>query len=100
MQWRNNEQSYGAVAKTLHWLMFLFIAGAIVLAMSIDTFPRGSEQQAAILRAHESFGLTVLLLVALRIAWRLANTQPTGIGAPWQQRSAHLAHGALYVLMC
>jgi cytochrome b561 len=50
---------------------------------------------------HKWAGVTIFLLVLLRILWRLMHRPP---GPPasipvWQQRSANLVHFLLYVLM-
>jgi cytochrome b561 len=41
----------------------------------------------------------ILALSALRLLWRLTHRPPADVPMPaWQQRAAHAAHGALYVL--
>jgi len=99
MHWQNSEQRFGAAAQALHWTMFALIAAAMTAALVIDAFPRDSAAQSFTLAAHESLGLTVLLLACVRIAWKLAGSTPPGLGPPLQQRLARTAHGALYVLM-
>ena len=50
---------------------------------------------------HRSFGTLVLVLVALRIVWRLYSRPPAlpDTVAPWQRLAAHLAHFGLYVCL-
>ncbi|HOZ24664.1 MAG TPA: cytochrome b, partial [Thermomonas sp.] len=50
---------------------------------------------------HKSIGITILALVAIRIAWRLHAGAPDPIpGSPrWQERIASLTHLALYGLL-
>src|SRR4029079_12350731 len=50
---------------------------------------------------HKSIGMTVLLLVALRLLWRLTNTAPAlPAGMPgWERLAAHASHFLLYVAM-
>jgi cytochrome b561 len=98
-QWRNSSERFGAVAQSLHWSMFVLIAAGFVGALVIDEFPRDSAGKAFMLATHESLGVTALLLACARLSWKLAGATPPGIGTPWQQRLARLAHGALYALM-
>ena len=50
---------------------------------------------------HKSLGLTLLVLVAIRVAWRLFAGAPRPVrGTPaWQKRIASLTHVGLYVLL-
>lgn len=98
-EWRNTSKRYGAVARWLHWSFVALIAFQMIGAQLIDAFPRESFGRRFMLDSHESVGLAALLLVAARLAWKLANPAPAGVGPPWQQRLARIGHGALYVLL-
>ncbi|MDH5286823.1 MAG: cytochrome b [Betaproteobacteria bacterium] len=96
---RNTAERYGSAARALHWsvaaLVFSQIAGGSVL----EELPRRTALRAFAFDAHESVGLAVLGLVAVRIAWRLVNVAPVATGHGWQRLAAALAHFALYALM-
>ena len=48
---------------------------------------------------HKWAGITILLLSALRLLWRLSHRPPADLPMPrWQQQAAHFTHGALYTL--
>ncbi|MCA8908989.1 MAG: cytochrome b [Rhodospirillaceae bacterium] len=100
MQWRNSAEKYGAVAKTLHWLIALVIFGMIGLGLYMEDLPRG-PQQYEFIQLHKSFGITLLALVVLRLLWRLGNPAPplplTTKG--YEKFLAHLVHVLLYVAM-
>jgi superoxide oxidase len=98
-QWRNTSERYGALARWLHWSFVALIAFQIIGAQLIDAFPRESFGRRFVLDTHESVGLAALLLVTARLAWKLANPTPAGLGPPWQQRLARVGHGALYLLL-
>jgi superoxide oxidase len=98
-KWRNTSEQYGALARWLHWSFVALIAFQMIGAELIDAFPRESFGRRFLLDTHESVGLAALLLVAARLAWKLANATPVGTGPPWQQRLARTAHGALYLLL-
>jgi len=49
---------------------------------------------------HISFGITILVLIVLRFAWRLTHpVAPESSLAPWQRLSAEAVHWILYVLV-
>jgi len=97
---KNTENSYGAVAKSFHWLLFLMLTFMVVMGNYLASLPKGTEKlQAA--GMHKSFGLLVLALVLMRLGWRLINVSPKEPeGTPAMQiLMAHAMHWVLYVLM-
>ena len=100
MRLKNTSQSWGTVSQSLHWLIALLIFLALVLgyvAHEMDNSP----EKARLFILHKSIGITVLLLVVLRFAWKLFARQPsvaTGIGLH-NERLARLGHLGLYALM-
>jgi len=49
---------------------------------------------------HISIGAAILLVVGLRLAWRIANPVPLPSDLPgWQHRLAHVTHMMLYLLI-
>jgi cytochrome b561 len=99
MQWRNTHERYGAVAQLLHWGMFAFIALQLVGGEVLDELPRKSAIRAFAFDAHESLGLLLLALLALRLAWRLANPAPAPEGPSWQRVTARVVHASIYALL-
>lgn len=100
MHLRNSTQRWGAVSQLLHWAI-VFLLGWLAwrgLTM-VDMPPTPAKINAYAL--HKSVGLTLLVLVALRLAWRLfAGTPAPVAGTPrWQERIASITHWALYALM-
>lgn len=89
---------YDAVAQTLHWLMALLIIATFALGLLSDVFPHSWEY--AIIESHKVLGFSILVLVALRLVWRLGHRPPPlknlGILIAGLSR---LSHFALYVLM-
>ncbi len=91
---------YNPVLRTFHWLMAALIFIALALGVWASQLPRG-DLRSEVLFVHKSFGITVLVLVVLRIVVRLV------VGAPAYaeplgrlvQAAAGSAHLALYALM-
>ena len=100
MQLRNTSNSYGAVAKFLHWSIVILIIAQYVLAEAAEELADGPDKLAMIAR-HKSFGLLVLVLALARIGWKLVNRgQPPLVPMPRpQQIAAAAGHGLLYLLL-
>lgn len=100
MTLRNTVDRWGPVSQLLHWTIFLLIAAIAALGLYMVDLPR-NPQAIKLYSLHKSLGLTVLALVALRLAWRAFAGAPHPVPGtpPWQERIATLTHGAMYVLM-
>lgn len=99
MALRNSASRYGVVAQTLHWIVAGLIGYQYVLAT------RAADatlfQKLGILATHKSVGLTILVLVMVRLAWNLGTGRPRPpAGEPaYRIVLARTTHGALYALM-
>lgn len=100
MNLRNGPDRWGAISQLLHWVVALLIIAVAIIGLTMDELPRGLRK-IEVYALHKSLGLTVLALVALRLAWRLHAGTPRDIpDTPrWQSRVAHFTHVLLYVLM-
>jgi len=97
---RNTLDAWGAPAKFLHWVMAALILAQIPLGLAAAGW-RISPTKLELFVWHKSLGVLILLLVALRLAWRVANPTPVlPIGMPaWERSAARASHVLLYVLM-
>jgi len=97
---KNTNKSYGLVAKSFHWLLFMMLAFSVVAGNIMASMPDTPEKYEAA-GLHKSFGLIILLLVLLRLVWKILNTTPDDSkdSTPIQNLMAHVMHWALYVLM-
>lgn len=95
---KNSTTHYGQVARTLHWftaLLFL-LAYCSVYYRQWFTEAQTPENWTA-LQLHLSFGVTIAVLVVLRLYWRLTNVQPAAEpGSALMHKAAHLGHLVLY----
>lgn len=100
MTLRNSPRSWGSVSIALHWLTLLLVLGMAVVGLLMTDLPT-SPLKVQVYALHKSFGLTVLGLTVLRLAWRMFSGRPEPEpGSPrWQERIAALTHGALYGLL-
>jgi cytochrome b561 len=90
---------YSLPAIALHWLMALGLIGAIAVGWWASEMPM-SIQRLKLINWHKWFGITLLLLFVLRLAWRATHRPPAPAPMPlWQARTASAVHGLLYLLM-
>ncbi len=95
---RNTTDSYGLVSRALHWLLAALLLAVLVLGLVVDEMAKGPARTAT-MNWHQSLGFLVLVLVAARLLWRLANPVPRPEGTAFASRLAVLMHWALYALM-
>ena len=96
---RNTRSAYGAISLFLHWLMALLIVTMFILVWTRDIAP--SDWRMPMIDLHKSIGITIIMLVSLRLLWRFANIRPS---LPHQYPQiihigAKLGHWALYAFM-
>ncbi|MFL6671980.1 MAG: cytochrome b [Massilia sp.] len=95
------QQRYTSTAIALHWLIAVLIIGTFSLGLVMTDIPGLSPTKLRYFSWHKWAGVTVLLLAAVRLLWRLrhrAPAYPESMPA-WQRRAAHGLHGLLYVLI-
>jgi len=92
--------TYTPVAKGLHWLMAVMILGLLALGIYMHDLPL-SPQKLELYAWHKWMGVTVFLLVWLRLAWRVTHRPPAlpKTLSPVMRVAAHAGHAVLYVLM-
>ncbi len=93
-------RQYSGVAKGLHWLMALLIAGLVALGLYMHELPL-SPQKLQLYSWHKWAGVTVFVLLLVRVATRIALPPPSlpGKMSRRQQQAAQAGHLALYLLM-
>lgn len=101
MTWKNTAARYGSLSITLHWLMVLLLIAVYACMECRDFYPKGSTGRAVIMQSHFMLGLTVFVLVWLRLLARSLGVTPRIMPPPpyWQLVLATAMHGALYALM-
>ena len=100
MSLTNSADRWGPVSQLLHWTVVLLVTALAVLGLLMVDLPN-TPQKIKLYALHKSLGLTVLALMAIRLAWRVYAGAPQPVaGTPrWQERAARLTHGALYALL-
>lgn len=100
MPLRNGAEDWGTVARSLHWLIALLVIGLALLGLVMQELPN-SPDKLKLYALHKSVGLSVLVLVVLRLGWRAFDRRPPyPVAMPgWQRRLAATPHGLLYLLL-
>jgi cytochrome b561 len=96
----DSKHSYGRVAQGLHWVTAILVLVAFLIGEGGPEQRVYSAERASRLMLHESLGLAVLIIVVIRLAWRLFDRAPDDPPMPgWMTRSAAATHWALYLLL-
>lgn len=95
-----NEQQYSAPAVVLHWVTAIAIAAAVAIGFYMNSLPKGPER-GWWFALHKSMGLSILLLIVIRLSWR-RHSRPPAFPVEWGTTEALLAkwgHRGIYLLM-
>ena len=92
-------ERYTGVAITLHWLIAAAILCTFLLAQYMTELQL-SPVKLKLYSYHKWIGVTIFLLVLIRLAWRVAHRPPPPpVSMPaWQHSAAGIAHFFLYAL--
>lgn len=85
MPWKNSDSRYSTVSIALHWLMLVLLIAVYACIELRGIFPKGSGGRTLIKEAHFMLGLTVFVLVWLRLlarslGWRRRSCRPRRAG--------------------
>jgi cytochrome b561 len=91
---------YTALAKLLHWSMAALLVGQFAVAWTMPHIGRNTVP-GTLINLHFSLGVLLLLVTAVRLAWRWTRPEPAPLDGvpPWQVQSARVVHVLLYVLL-
>jgi cytochrome b561 len=96
----SDDERYGAVAIFFHWATASLVLAAVLCAWGIRLAPSWALQS-NLLIVHRSFGMSVLVVAALRVVWRASHPAlllPSSVRR-WQRWLAAGTHWLLYGLL-
>jgi cytochrome b561 len=94
-----DRSQYGTIAKLFHWLVVALLVVQYTIGWLMPDIHRGMKPGVA-MAFHVSIGTTILILIVLRLAWRLTHpVTPESSLAPWQRLSSETVHWLLYALV-
>lgn len=90
---------YTNTAIALHWIVAAMVLTLLPLGWYMADLPTG-DQRSTLIRLHKTIGITVFLLMLLRVFWRARHGAPPLAGVPrWQARLARANHAVMYVFL-
>lgn len=95
-------EHYTRIAVALHWLIAAAVLAQIALGWWMIEIPKSPPGvRAGWFNIHKSIGITIGLLVLVRLGWRLTHTPPPLPAAlpAWQRIAAKTSHVLLYACM-
>jgi cytochrome b561 len=92
---------YTITAQALHWITAALMFVVLPIAWVMANMPESARFRGLLFTLHKSVGLTIVVLVAVRIAWRAKHpAPPLEVGlARWQKVAASGSHWMLYVVL-
>jgi cytochrome b561 len=87
---------YGLTAKALHWLIVALLIVQYLIGWLMPDIHRGDTPGQPMM-FHISVGITIMIVILARLAWRIAHPVAPAPGLPyWQILAAETVHWLLY----
>ncbi|MCU0908953.1 MAG: cytochrome b/b6 domain-containing protein [Rhodobacteraceae bacterium] len=99
---KNTRETYGSVARGLHWLTALLILALIPSGIVANAMPAGTSEEllakAQLFSVHKTLGVVLFAVAVVRILWALAQPRPAALHPErrWEDLAARVAHWLLY----
>jgi len=92
---------YTKPAMALHWLVGILVLGMIGLGLYMGDIPKGTPERTFFFNLHKSIGVTVAILVLLRLLWRTRHPPPPlpAFLPAWQVLGSKINHALLYLCL-
>ena len=91
---------YSSAQIALHWVIGLAIIVMLGIGLYMVGLPKDLAFKSSLVNFHKSLGITIFLLVLIRIVVRLVAGPPPLPPMPaWQRAAASVTQGLLYVAM-
>ena len=91
---------YATVAIILHWLIAMGILSLIAMGLVMDHLSLDTMRVFQLYQLHKSIGITVMVLIGLRIGWRVTHSAPDlpADRPTLEKKAAQFVHFSLYGL--
>ena len=101
MTWKNTDKRYGSLSIKMHWLMAILIIATFAFIECRVFFEKGTDTRDLFKMWHFMLGLSVLLMVLIRLYFRFQQVSPkiTPELSRMQNMASKGAHILLYVFM-
>jgi len=98
---RNTPAAFGRVSRYAHWVIGTLILILLPMGLFTSVLAPDHPERGVFMATHQALGLTVLLLVIMRMLWLGQSPAPPmrADARPWQRQLARTTHSGLYGLM-
>ncbi len=97
---RNSPEKYGSIAKLLHWVIALLVVLMLFLGYFMSDI-KDKTLFAKVVNIHKLTGITILILMVLRVLWTWANPKPVPLStsAIWERFLERTVHILFYIVL-
>ena len=97
----NTASTFGLVSRYAHWITATLILCLVPMGLFVSVLKDETPDRAEFLAAHQSLGLAVFAVVAVRLVWLLISPPPAPSPnqTPREYRLSRAVHIGLYVLI-
>ena len=97
----NEPHRYGRISRFLHWSTAILFIALIPMGIFTSIIPEGTAFRNAYYVVHKTLGVTVFMLLIVRLAWNARSKRPSLDASlkPLERKLAHGAHLALYGML-
>lgn len=88
---------YNRIAQLMHWLSAVVVIGMFAAGVWMVDLSYYSQWYQTAPHWHKSVGLLLAVLTLFRVMWKLVTLSPGMDGSHWEQASAKLVHGLIYL---
>lgn len=98
---RNSAAAFGRVSRYAHWMTATLVLILVPMGIFTSILPSAHPERESFIATHQSLGLVVLGLAALRLGWLWNNPGPAPPPAlrRWERQAARATHVCLYALL-
>lgn len=97
----NDETQFGSASRAFHWVTAILMFCLVPIGLFMAILPESSPDRAGFVGAHQSLGLTVLVLLIGRIGWLIMSPPPPSLSVltEWQRLASGAVHVGLYAML-
>ncbi len=98
---RNDAARFGKASRGFHWVIAVVMLCLVPIGLFMSILPASTPERAGFVAAHQSLGLTVLVLVIGRIGWLILSPPPPSLAGltPLEHYASRAVHACLYLLL-
>ena len=98
---KNEKDRYGRVSRLLHWAIAILFISLIPMGIFASMIPEETSYRNAYYVVHKTIGVTVFLLVIVRLIWNKISKRPAldNTLTLIEKKLAHRAHNILYFML-